>query len=44
MFHDVDVHKPGSWFKYLPILTFVESYIYQMDGMNECYEPNTRIA
>lgn len=35
MFHDVDVHKPGSWFKYLPILTFVESYIYQLDRLNE---------
>lgn len=35
MFHDVDVHELGSWFKYLPILTFVESYIYQLDGMNE---------
>lgn len=35
MFHDVEVHILGSWFKYLPILTFVESYIYQLDAMNE---------
>eukprot|EP01018_Ginkgo_biloba_P035916 Gb_07312 [translate_table: standard] len=35
MFHAMDVHKPESLFKFLPILTFVESYIYQLDGLNE---------
>ncbi|GLJ48750.1 hypothetical protein SUGI_1028070 [Cryptomeria japonica] len=35
MFHDLDVHRLETLFKYLPILTFVESYIYQLDGLNE---------
>ncbi|XP_057430383.1 uncharacterized protein LOC130723380 isoform X2 [Lotus japonicus] len=35
MFHGLDVSKPQSIFKYLPILSFTESYIYQLDKMNE---------
>ncbi|XP_028755165.1 uncharacterized protein LOC114758699 isoform X2 [Neltuma alba] len=35
MFHGLDVCKPQSIFKYLPILSFTESYIYQLDRMNE---------
>ncbi|KAI9117053.1 hypothetical protein K1719_012052 [Acacia pycnantha] len=35
MFHGLDVSKPNSIFKYLPILSFTESYIYQLDRMNE---------
>ncbi|KAL1289994.1 hypothetical protein AAHE18_20G097400 [Arachis hypogaea] len=29
MFHELDVTKPQTVFKYLPILSFTESYIYQ---------------
>ncbi|XP_045814518.1 uncharacterized protein LOC123908057 isoform X1 [Trifolium pratense] len=35
MFHGLDVSKPQSIFKVLPILSFTESYIYQLDKMNE---------
>lgn len=35
MFHGLDVSKPQSIFKFLPILSFTESYIYQLDKMNE---------
>ncbi|XP_052189520.1 uncharacterized protein LOC127799489 isoform X2 [Diospyros lotus] len=35
MFHDMDVNKPQSIFRYLPILSFTESYIYQLDRLNE---------
>ncbi|KAH9318056.1 hypothetical protein KI387_019825, partial [Taxus chinensis] len=35
MFHALDVHILETLFKYLPTLTFVESYIYQLDGLNE---------
>ncbi|XP_061336564.1 uncharacterized protein LOC133283682 isoform X2 [Gastrolobium bilobum] len=35
MFHGLDVSKPQSIFQYLPILSFTESYIYQLDKMNE---------
>ncbi|KAK7256570.1 hypothetical protein RIF29_30024 [Crotalaria pallida] len=35
MFHGLDVSKPQTIFKYLPILSFTESYIYQLDQMNE---------
>ncbi|MED6168959.1 hypothetical protein PIB30_016877 [Stylosanthes scabra] len=35
MFHELDVTKPQAIFKYLPILSFTESYIYQLDKMNE---------
>ncbi|CAN0878376.1 hypothetical protein LINGRAHAP2_LOCUS12444 [Linum grandiflorum] len=35
MFHAMDVNKPELLFKYLPILSFTESYIYQMDSWNE---------
>ncbi|GLU13097.1 hypothetical protein SLE2022_297440 [Rubroshorea leprosula] len=35
MFHGVDINRPQSLFKYLPLLAFVESYIYQLDGLNE---------
>ncbi|KAJ1381995.1 hypothetical protein SESBI_44650 [Sesbania bispinosa] len=35
MFHGLDVNNPQSIFKYLPILSFTESYIYQLDKMNE---------
>ncbi|KAK4264932.1 hypothetical protein QN277_026047 [Acacia crassicarpa] len=32
MFHGLDVSKPQSIFKYLPILSFTESYIYQVNS------------
>ncbi|KAK4760966.1 hypothetical protein SAY87_005859 [Trapa incisa] len=35
MFHEMDVNRPQSVFKYLPMLFFVESYIYQLDNFNE---------
>ncbi|XP_058179566.1 uncharacterized protein LOC131298228 isoform X2 [Rhododendron vialii] len=35
MFHDMDVNKPQSIFRYLPMLSFTESYIYQLDRLNE---------
>nr|XP_016490865.1 PREDICTED: uncharacterized protein LOC107810590 [Nicotiana tabacum] len=35
MFHKMDPHQPQSIFKYLPILSFTESYIYQLDNLNE---------
>ncbi|KAL3524778.1 hypothetical protein ACH5RR_013150 [Cinchona calisaya] len=35
MFHKMDVHHPQSIFRYLPILSFTESYIYQLDTLNE---------
>ena len=30
MFHGMDVNKPHELFKYLPMLSFTESYIYQV--------------
>lgn len=35
MFHDMDVNRPQSIFRYLPILSFTESFIYQLDRLNE---------
>ncbi|KAG1366534.1 hypothetical protein COCNU_13G003240 [Cocos nucifera] len=35
MFHEMDVNKPQSIFKFLPVLSFTESYIYQLDTLNE---------
>ncbi|PON90914.1 ATP synthase subunit B [Trema orientale] len=35
MFHGMDVNKPNEIFKYLPLLSFTESYIYQLDSLNE---------
>ncbi|GER26877.1 glucose-6-phosphate isomerase, partial [Striga asiatica] len=35
MFHKMEVNEPQSVFKYLPMLSFTESYIYQLDGLNE---------
>ncbi|XP_008667710.2 uncharacterized protein [Zea mays] len=35
MFHGLDVNKPQAIFKYLPVLSFTESYIYQLDASNE---------
>ncbi|WCJ31907.1 hypothetical protein M5689_013358 [Euphorbia peplus] len=35
MFHGLDANSPQSIFKYLPVLSFTESYIYQMDSLNE---------
>ncbi|XP_022136921.1 uncharacterized protein LOC111008497 isoform X2 [Momordica charantia] len=35
MFHGMDVNKPQSVFKYFPVLSFTESYIYQLDTLNE---------
>ncbi|KAJ1271271.1 hypothetical protein BS78_06G116300 [Paspalum vaginatum] len=35
MFHGLDVGDPQSIFKYLPVLSFTESYIYQLDASNE---------
>ena len=30
MFHGMDVNTPQSIFRYLPVLSFTESYIYQV--------------
>uniref|UniRef100_A0A0E0P9X0 Uncharacterized protein n=1 Tax=Oryza rufipogon TaxID=4529 RepID=A0A0E0P9X0_ORYRU len=35
MFHGLDVNKAQSIFKFLPVLCFTESYIYQLDDLNE---------
>ncbi|CAM6129850.1 unnamed protein product [Calypogeia fissa] len=35
MFHDMDVRNPQQLFKSLPILSFVEAFIYQLDEENE---------
>ncbi|EPS65008.1 hypothetical protein M569_09772, partial [Genlisea aurea] len=35
MFHDLDINQPREIFRFLPILSFTESYIYQLDGLNE---------
>ncbi|CAN1829275.1 Mediator of RNA polymerase II transcription subunit 18 [Linum perenne] len=35
MFHEIDVSKPELLFKYLPFLSFTESYVYQIDSWNE---------
>ncbi|XAR73417.1 hypothetical protein NMG60_11007379 [Bertholletia excelsa] len=35
MFHNMDVNRPRSIFRYLPVLSFTESYIYQLDRLNE---------
>ncbi|KAJ9564714.1 hypothetical protein OSB04_000680 [Centaurea solstitialis] len=35
MFHDMDANSAESIFKYLPLLSFTESYIYQLDTINE---------
>ncbi|KAJ8765789.1 hypothetical protein K2173_014911 [Erythroxylum novogranatense] len=35
MFHGMDAKSPQAIFKYLPVLVFTESYIYQMDSLNE---------
>nr|GLL26214.1 uncharacterized protein LOC109177591 isoform X2 [Ipomoea trifida] len=35
MFHKMDAHQPQSIFEYLPILSFTESFIYQLDSLNE---------
>lgn len=35
MFHEMDANKPQSIFRYLPFLSFTESYIYQLDNLNE---------
>ncbi|XP_043719988.1 uncharacterized protein LOC122667679 isoform X2 [Telopea speciosissima] len=43
MFHDLDVSKPQTIFIYLPILSFTESYIYQLDRYNEeILHPSTK--
>ncbi|KAJ4950497.1 hypothetical protein NE237_027329 [Protea cynaroides] len=43
MFHDLDVSKPESIFRYLPVLSFTESYIYQLDRYNEeILHPSTK--
>ncbi|MCD7468155.1 hypothetical protein HAX54_006099 [Datura stramonium] len=42
MFHKMDPHQPQSIFRYLPILSFTESYIYQLDNLNEkLLQPST---
>ncbi|KAK9162737.1 hypothetical protein Syun_003639 [Stephania yunnanensis] len=35
MFHEMDVNNSQSFFKFLPVLSFTESYIYQLDNLNE---------
>lgn len=35
MFHGMDANNLQALFKYLPLLSFTESYIYQLDSLNE---------
>ncbi|KNA23563.1 hypothetical protein SOVF_023700 [Spinacia oleracea] len=35
MFHGMDENSPEAIFKYLPMLSFTESFIYQLDALNE---------
>ncbi|KAL2521661.1 hypothetical protein Fot_25584 [Forsythia ovata] len=35
MFHKMDGNQPESIFRHLPMLSFTESYIYQLDNLNE---------
>ncbi|KAI4345263.1 hypothetical protein L6164_012401 [Bauhinia variegata] len=35
MFHGLDINRAQSIFKYLPVLSFTESFIYQLDRINE---------
>ncbi|KAL9160805.1 hypothetical protein ABFS82_08G224800 [Erythranthe guttata] len=35
MFHKMEANQPNSIFRYLPMLSFTESYIYQLDDLNE---------
>ncbi|KAK4366973.1 hypothetical protein RND71_014853 [Anisodus tanguticus] len=35
MFHKMDPHQPQSIIRFLPLLSFTESYIYQLDNLNE---------
>ncbi|OMO73054.1 hypothetical protein COLO4_27275 [Corchorus olitorius] len=35
MFHGMEINIPQMVFRYLPVLSFTESYIYQLDGLNE---------
>ncbi|XP_020528989.1 uncharacterized protein LOC18423397 isoform X3 [Amborella trichopoda] len=35
MFHGMDANRPELVFRYLPFLSFTESYIYQLDSFNE---------
>ncbi|PWA69186.1 hypothetical protein CTI12_AA052700 [Artemisia annua] len=35
MFHEMDANSAECIFKYLPLLSFTESYIYQLDTINE---------
>ncbi|XP_023636342.1 uncharacterized protein LOC17881639 isoform X2 [Capsella rubella] len=35
MFHRLDINEPQSIFRFLPVLSFTESYIYQIDALNE---------
>ncbi|XP_024974288.1 uncharacterized protein LOC112512519 isoform X1 [Cynara cardunculus var. scolymus] len=35
MFHEMDANSADSIFKFLPLLSFTESYIYQLDTINE---------
>jgi len=42
MFHVLDVSKPQSIFKFLPILSFTESYIYQVHAKLVSFNSLTR--
>ncbi|XP_010495134.1 PREDICTED: uncharacterized protein LOC104772190 [Camelina sativa] len=35
LFHGLDINEAQSIFRYLPVLSFIESYIYQIDVLNE---------
>ncbi|XVF59006.1 hypothetical protein PTKIN_Ptkin07bG0239100 [Pterospermum kingtungense] len=35
MFHGININSQEMIFKYFPVLGFTESYIYQLDGLNE---------
>ncbi|CAN8256728.1 unnamed protein product [Cochlearia groenlandica] len=41
MFHGLEINEPQSIFRYLPVLSFTESYIYQLYGNHEIsVQPN----
>ncbi|KAG6660995.1 hypothetical protein CIPAW_03G143900 [Carya illinoinensis] len=46
MFHEMDVNRLPSLFKYLPVLSFTESFIYQLDSLNEkiLHQPTSGVS
>ncbi|GBG78346.1 hypothetical protein CBR_g26374 [Chara braunii] len=35
MFHEMDPHRPEDVFRFLPVLAYVEAYMYKLDELNE---------